>query len=142
MNRYSDIPITTNSEGKRMYIGVKYPNIPLSETDAYILCNSTDRYDKLALSYYGDKSLWWIISIANNASTQNSLFPPLDTYVRIPGNYLDIVGEFNNMNDISLIPLNGEENSSNNINGTTPTGGGNITSTGGGNVASMGGNSY
>ena len=99
MNRYSDIPIIRNSEGNRMYSTIKYPNIPLSDTDFYILCNSTDRYDKLALSYYGDSSLWWVISIANNASTQDSLFPPLDSYIRIPSDYVSIVNEFNILNE-------------------------------------------
>jgi len=99
MNRYSDIPIIRNSEGNRMYSTIKYPNIPLSDTDFYILCNSTDRYDKLAQAYYGDSSLWWVISIANNASTQDSLFPPLDSYIRIPSDYVSIVNEFNILNE-------------------------------------------
>tara|TARA_Y100000361_G_C11159064_1_gene345983 strand:+ start:2607 stop:2957 length:351 start_codon:yes stop_codon:yes gene_type:complete len=101
MSRYSNIQTIRNSEGKRFYPSIKYPNIPLSEGDAYILCNSTDRYDKLAQTYYGDSSLWWVISIANNASPQNSLFPPLDTYIRIPQNYVETVSQFNILNQSS-----------------------------------------
>ncbi len=115
MNRYSKIPIITTDNGIRAYSGVKYPNVPLSETDLYILCNNTDRYDKLAQSYYGDPSLWWIISIANNASTQDSLFPPLDVYIRIPANYLEIVGEFNTLNNQN--DLSTQNNAGNNSGG-------------------------
>lgn len=97
-NRYFEIPVLKNPNGKRFYSTVKYPTIPLSSTDVYILCNATDRYDKLALAYYNDSSLWWIISIANNSSSQDSLFPPLDVYIRIPQNYLDIQQEFDTLN--------------------------------------------
>jgi hypothetical protein len=106
MSRYSDILTIKNSEGKRFYPTTKYPDIPLSENDAYILCSSTDRYDKLAETYYGDSSLWWVISIANNASSQNSLFPPLDTYIRIPENYLEVITKFNTLNKSSNNPSN------------------------------------
>jgi hypothetical protein len=120
MNRYARIPIIKNSKGRRHYVTVRYPNIPLSDTDAYIICGATDRYDKLAQSYYGDSSLWWIIAIANNASTQDSLFPPLDTYIRIPQNYLDIKAQFNTLNDI--IPSNiSDGNNINNTNNTSNT---------------------
>ena len=92
MNRYQDIQVTKNLMGKRMYVGIKYPDVPVSPNDSYVLCGDTDRYDKLALDYYQDKSLWWVISIANNASTQTSLFPPTDVYIRIPANLvLDII---------------------------------------------------
>tara|TARA_Y100000361_G_C11099204_1_gene310909 strand:+ start:83 stop:436 length:354 start_codon:yes stop_codon:yes gene_type:complete len=112
MNRYSNIRTIRNSQGKRYYPIVKYPDIPLSPDDAYIICNSTDRYDKLAQDYYGDSSLWWIISIANNASPQNSLFPPLESYVRIPGNYVDILANFNTLNSTNNNTNNNTNNSS------------------------------
>ena len=98
MSRYSDIPIVKTLTNKNIYANVKYPNIPLSESDLYILCNSTDRYDKLAHDYYGDSSLWWIIAIANGASPQDTIFPPLGVYVRIPQNYVEIQANFNNLN--------------------------------------------
>ena len=122
MNRYSDIPIIRNSEGNRMYSTIKYPNIPLSDTDFYILCNSTDRYDKLALSYYGDSSLWWIISIANNASSQDGLFPPLDVYIRVPQNPVGIISNFNKLNNLSIKLVSSNNNSSNNSSNNISTG--------------------
>jgi hypothetical protein len=132
MNKYSKIPITKSTEGKQMYINVKYPNIPLSDLDTYIICKSTDRYDKLAQTYYGDPSLWWIISLANNSTPQISLFPPLDVYVRIPQNYLEVVSAFNKLNRIN--PLLSEEAviRSNNTGNTGNVGMGNTGNTGGG----------
>ncbi len=97
--RYQNIPITKSLDDKQMYVTVKYPNIPLSENDIYILASSIDRYDKLALDYYGDTSLWWIISTANNNLPQNSLFLPLGSYVRIPAGYLDILEKYNILNE-------------------------------------------
>ena len=131
MNRYQDIQVTKNLMGKRMYVGIKYPDVPVSPNDSYVLCGDTDRYDKLALDYYQDKSLWWVISIANNASTQTSLFPPTDVYIRIPANPLEVVARFNSLNS-GLISFVDETNIQPNT--TSPTNG-----TGGGTGGSGGG---
>ena len=97
MSRYDNIR-TTTKDNKRIYARVKYPEIKPTTSDLYIICNSTDRYDKLAHDYYGDSSLWWIIAIANGASPQDTIFPPLGVYVRIPQNYVEIQANFNNLN--------------------------------------------
>ena len=97
-SRYSYLTNSVDQKGQRFYNTVIYPSIPLSSDDVYIVCNSTDRYDTLALTYYGDSSLWWIISIANNASNQDGLYPPLDVYIRIPQNYLEILSSFEILN--------------------------------------------
>ena len=55
---------------------VYYEQIPEHNSDMYYLAQEGDRLDNLAFRFYGDSSLWWIISIANNASSQDSLFPP------------------------------------------------------------------
>ena len=99
MNRYQNIPRLKTSEGKNYYKMVKYPNIPLSETDLYVICNATDRYDKLALSYYNDPSLWWVIASANNATNQSSIFPPTGSYIRIPFSPDESINEFNILNE-------------------------------------------
>ena len=97
MSRYDNIK-TTTKDNKRLYVRVKYPEIKPLPSDLYIICNSTDRYDKLAHDYYGDSSLWWIIAIANGASPQDTIFPPLGVYVRIPQNYVEVQADFNNLN--------------------------------------------
>ena len=119
MGRYTQIEILRRQRangtlGRQYYSGTKYPEVPLDASDTNVYANDGDRFDTLALQYYGDSSLWWIISIANNASSQDSLFPPLDVYIRIPQNYVDIISAFNKLNDTDTILING--NSSTNSN--------------------------
>jgi phage tail protein X len=98
MNRYQNIPIEKSTSGKRMYKTVRYPEIPLSENDIYVYTAQGDRFDILAQQYYGDSSLWWIISIANNNLTQNSLVIPEGIQIRIPTNPASVIRTFNNIN--------------------------------------------
>ena len=99
MNRYQYIRIEKNPETKvRYYRDSKYPTIPLSENDIYVITTDGDRYDLLASQYYGDESLWWIISIANSLLPQNSIFIPVGTQIRIPQNVNGILKSYNNLN--------------------------------------------
>jgi hypothetical protein len=117
-NRYKYVTISKLSSGKRIYNTTLYPKIPLSNDDLYILCNSTDRYDKLAQVYYNDPQLWWIISTANDASSNDSLFPPTGSYVRIPQNYLGPLREYIRLNDTSPTMVDND-----NDNSTSPSAG-------------------
>ena len=98
MNRYKNIEITKDLEGTRMYKTVKYPIIPRSNGDLYVITQEGDRYDRLALRYYDDTNLWWVISSANAEYSQNSLYPPLGIQLRIPGNLDTILRAYNNLN--------------------------------------------
>jgi phage tail protein X len=98
MNRYRSIPIIKNSQGKSYYRDNKYPEIPLSVNDIYIVASDGDRFDLLAAQYYGDSSLWWIISAANRDLPQNSLYVPLETQIRIPSNPANIISSYNKLN--------------------------------------------
>ena len=98
MRRYRNIPETHGPEGNLMYKTVRYPEIPRSFSDTYVFVTDGDRYDTLALAYYGDASLWWIISIANAKKTQNSLTPPIGAQIRIPSNPTPILAEFETIN--------------------------------------------
>jgi len=100
MNRYKDIKVIKNPDNKRYYAESKYPEIPLSETDIWVVTTSGDRFDTLAQQYYGDKSLWWIISSANKSLLQNSLFPPLGSQLRIPLDISTILFEYNQLNSL------------------------------------------
>jgi len=82
--RYDDNIILTNLQGKPYYKGKVYPNIPLSETDVYVITNIGDRLDSLAYSYYNDVNLWWIISAAYIIATNGYMFPAPGTQLRIP----------------------------------------------------------
>jgi len=96
-NRYNIIP-QTRIEGKRVYQNVKYPDIPLSENDIYVQSSQGDRFDILAQQYYGDSSLWWIISSANNHLPQDSLVIPLQQQIRIPANPSVVIELFESLN--------------------------------------------
>lgn len=98
MNRYQDIPIIKNSTGTRYYKDSKYPRIPLSVDDIYVETTIGDRFDLLALQYYGDSSLWWIISTANESLPQNSLYIPVGSQIRIPSNPSTILTSYNIIN--------------------------------------------
>lgn len=98
MNRYQNIPIIKNRDKVSYRKNVIYPQIPLSSDDIYVISVDGDRFDLLANQYYGDSSLWWVISIANGHIPQNSLYLPLETQIRIPTNYADIVSNYYNLN--------------------------------------------
>jgi hypothetical protein len=101
MARYSNIPILpATTDLPRRYANLKYPEVPVEFSDIYVNTTQGDRYDTLALSYYGDSSLWWIISRANATLIQDSLIPPYGNQIRIPS--LDrvpfILGAYNALN--------------------------------------------
>lgn len=107
MNRYQNIP-TTTINSKLCYQTVKYPEIPLSENDIYVYTVQGDRFDILANQYYGDQSLWWIISIANTAVAgtslpsdlpQDSLIIPEGQQIRIPFDYSRVLNSFKILNN-------------------------------------------
>ena len=99
MNRYIDQPITTGSMGEQMYTTTKYQKIPLSFEDLYIYSIIGDRYDELALQYYNDSTLWWVISMANDTLDQSSYFPPTGVQLRIPANLSGILSNFKVLNE-------------------------------------------
>jgi len=108
MNRYQPIP-TTIIDRKSVYQTTKYPEVPLSDNDIYVYTVQGDRFDTLAQQYYGDQSLWWIISITNTAVAgtslpadfpQNSLIIPEGNQIRIPANYVDVINSFKVLNNL------------------------------------------
>jgi|688.fasta_scaffold1931170_1 hypothetical protein len=98
MPRYSNIPIIQDSP--RRYIQVKYPEIPLDFTDTYVYTTRGDRYDTLALTYYNDPSLWWVISIANPSLGCDSLIPSYGSQIRIPAFFRvsSIISKYESLN--------------------------------------------
>jgi hypothetical protein len=101
MARYTNIPIFQTAEDpKRRYTVVKYPSISLGETDLYVYTTKGDRFDVLALNYYGDSSLWWIINRANSSQPSDSLYPRVGAQIRIPApqRVADILSQYNAIN--------------------------------------------
>jgi phage tail protein X len=98
MNRYENSTILKTQDNRPYYRGKFYPNIPLSENDYYVITTIGDRLDSIAYSYYGDSTLWWVISAANNNITNGALFPIPGTQLRIPtdiNSVLQLVDQFN-----------------------------------------------
>tara|TARA_B100000927_G_scaffold289680_1_gene286762 strand:+ start:1970 stop:2269 length:300 start_codon:yes stop_codon:yes gene_type:complete len=98
VRRYSQIPTHKSTTGKKMFKTVRYPEVPKSFDDVYVYTTEGDRFDTLAQQYYGDSSLWWIISITNENLTQNSLYPPVGSQIRIPPNPVPIIAAFEVLN--------------------------------------------
>ena len=82
----------------RYYRDNKYPQVPLSSSDIYVITTAGDRFDLLAQQYYNDSSLWWIISTANETLPQNSLYITTGTQIRIPTNVSTIITNYNVIN--------------------------------------------
>jgi hypothetical protein len=106
INRYQNIP-KEKIDGKTVYKTSRYPEVPLSENDVYVISTQGDRFDVLAQQYYGDSSLWWVISIANTGNAgagtlpvlpQNTLIIPEGTQIRIPSNPIQVYNVFNQIN--------------------------------------------
>ncbi len=99
MERYS-IPVILKTEFTNIpyYKGKMYPNIPLSESDVYVITTVGDRLDRLAYSYYGDINLWWVISAANNNITKGALYPAPGTQLRIPTDITTVLQSYDQLN--------------------------------------------
>ena len=96
MARYTSIPTPISSQnGPRRYSTVKYPEIPLDFSDVYVYTTRGDRYDILAVVYYGNPELWWVIAAANPQLGYDSLIPPYGSQLRIPS--------FNRVNEIQAL---------------------------------------
>lgn len=98
MNRYDNTTILKTQQDRPYIKGKYYPNIPLSESDVYIITTVGDRLDSLANSYYNDNTLWWVIAMANNNVTKGALYPEPGTQLRIPtdiNKVLDLYNQFN-----------------------------------------------
>ena len=134
MRRYTPIPIIKSPDKKQMYATTRYPEIPRSFNDIYVYTTIGDRFDTLALQYYSDSSLWWIISTANGNLSQDSLTPPIGTQLRIPQNISPILAEYEIINKQSITTTTTV--SSNGGGGAVSSGGG------GGAVGSGGGGGY
>ena len=101
MGRYSHNKILKNKEiknGSRYYKGTRYPEISLSPDDIYVITTEGDSLDVLAQQFYSDKSLWWVLSIANSGLSQNSLYIPVGSQLRVPIGIQNILSSYRAIN--------------------------------------------
>lgn len=98
-NRLRYIKLRRNSEGKRYYKNLKYPDIPFTSDDIYVLTTVGDRLDSIAYQFFNDSRLWWIIAIANPQTIRrDSLYLKPNLEIRIPGNFPLIIEEYEQLN--------------------------------------------
>lgn len=99
MSRYQGINILRDQNGKRYFKNVKYPFIPVSDDDIYIITVTGDTIDIITDDYYKNVDDYWIISVANNLRG-DSRFIPVGTQLRIPSDVEGIKKAFNALNGI------------------------------------------
>ena len=97
MRWYSNTPIVTRFDGKRVYQTTSYPEIRSSTGDIMVISNEGDYLDTLAYKYYGDPTLWRIIAWVNNIGKGRMSVEPGLT-LRIPTNINEIIDQFNRAN--------------------------------------------
>lgn len=100
MTRYDNTITFITNEYEPYYKSKFYPNVPLSESDVYVITTVGDRLDSLAYSYYRDATLWWVISMANNNITKGALYPAPGTQLRIPTDITAVIRQFNQFNKV------------------------------------------
>ena len=85
--------------GGYFFRNVKYPEIPLSINDIYIITTIGDRLDLLADKFYGDIRLWWIIPAANmNKVRRDSFHLDSGVEIRVPTEISHIIKNFEIIN--------------------------------------------
>jgi len=83
------------------YKTVLYPEIPPNPNDIWVITDFGDRLDLLANQFYGDVTLYWIISLGNpNYISFGSLFINEGTQIRIPVDINGILNSYNTLNEI------------------------------------------
>ena len=107
MKRYQDIEVIRNTNqnvgtlGEEYFRPNFYPTIPEEETDIYVITEFGDRLDLLAMQFYNDVTLYWIISSANpEVMNLGSLTIKEGTQLRIPMNISQIIAEYKNLNSV------------------------------------------
>lgn len=99
MSRYQGIKVLKDKNGKRYINHVKYPFIPVSDDDTYIITVAGDTIDIITDDYYKNVDDYWIIAIANNLRGDSRFIPP-GSQIRIPADVEGIKKAFNELNRI------------------------------------------
>jgi hypothetical protein len=97
MSRYTTAQIERDvATEKRKLSTVIISALPEQDSDVYIQVMGAERLDKLALLFYEDASLWWIIAAANGLG-KGTLLVPGGVKLRIP-NIINIQSYINEIN--------------------------------------------
>lgn len=78
---------------------LRYPEIPLSANDMYVMTLEGDRLDLMAEQFYKDTRLWWIIAQANPSKIRRDSYTVKSGIeIRIPREINLILKNFKNIN--------------------------------------------
>ena len=98
-SRYKNQKILVDMDNNKRYLSrIKYPVIPSRDSDIRIISKQGQSLLTLANEYYGDPSLYWIISRRNNIT--NTLFPTIGTELFIPVEMGEITTELSRLNAV------------------------------------------
>jgi len=98
--RYITATVVKDNNEKRKLSSIIIQSTPNQDGDVYIKTTSIERLDKLAYTFYGDASFWWILA-TENALGKGTLIVPSDTRMRIPNpdtiqQYINNINNTNN----------------------------------------------
>lgn len=98
--RYITATVVKDNNEKRKLSSTIIQSTTNQDGDVYIKTTSIERLDKLAYTFYGDASLWWILA-TENALGKGTLIVPPDTRMRIPNpdtiqQYINNISNTNN----------------------------------------------
>ena len=99
MNRYQDLSIIKDQNGRRKFKTTFIPYIDKSDNDVYVITDPSDRLDLLANQFYSDSTGWPIIATANNLG-QGTLNVEAGIQIRIPDptKFRDYIIQLNKFN--------------------------------------------
>jgi len=96
-NQYSRSKI--DKDKGKILSALKYPSIPLSVNDIYVITLEGDRLDLMADQFYTDTRLWWIIAQANPDQVRRDSYSlPAGLEIRIPRKINIIINSFIKLN--------------------------------------------
>ena len=96
-NNYTKVKV--DKEKNRYFKPLKYPEIPLSENDIYVITLEGDRVDLMAHQFYNDTRLWWIITQANPGKVKRDSYSVKGGIeIRIPRRINKILNSFQQLN--------------------------------------------
>ena len=107
MNRYrhnkatktENVHINNEHYNDLGYNSTMYPKIIREPNDPVIIASSVDRLDLLAHRFYQDRTLWWVIALANEL-TGDTFFIPPGTQLFIPKNLSKIMRNMTKINRV------------------------------------------
>lgn len=97
--RYDNTKTTVTADGTKYLVPVLYPEVEITDDDLYVIATEGDRYDKLALEFYGRTDYWWVIMAANPGVVKgDSLAVEPGVQIRIPAEPEEYIRRYQDFN--------------------------------------------